>query len=104
MVITCSTRYSAGVQVSTHFVEPPSSSFLGLQFGEVVIVGDQVGHDGLVVRSGSIHICRKGQKSGIKNRLFSFKVWQWVWSPFQNTELCTELKAFTLNLEMFNYL
>ncbi len=31
--------------------------FLGLDLGKVVVVRDQVGHDGLVIRAGNINIC-----------------------------------------------
>ncbi len=34
--------------------------FLGLDLGEVVVIGDQVGHDGLVIRAGNINIWEGG--------------------------------------------
>ena len=34
--------------------------FLGLDLGEVVVIGHQVGHDGLVIRAGNINIWAGG--------------------------------------------
>ena len=42
----------------THLIESPPSCLLRLHLGEVVVVGDKVGHDGLVVRSLAVHICQ----------------------------------------------
>ncbi len=40
----------------TYFVESASSCLLSFHLGEVVVVGDQVGHDRLIIRSGDVHV------------------------------------------------
>ena len=42
---------------TSYLVESPPSCLLGLHLGEVVVIRHQVGHDGLVIRTRSVHIC-----------------------------------------------
>ena len=45
------------VHVCIYLIEPPSPGLLCLHLREVVIVGDKIGHDRLVVWSRYIDIC-----------------------------------------------
>lgn len=45
------------MELTSHFVQSSSPSLFSLHFREVVVVGDQIGHDRLVIRSRCVHIC-----------------------------------------------
>ena len=49
----------------TDLIEPPAPCLLCLHLGEVVIVRHKVCHDGLIVRSRRINICKRMQTESL---------------------------------------